>query len=120
VRGVGFAIVLMIVTLGIYGIYWMYKSFSELKAYRNEGVGGLAGVLLAFVLVSTFLLPAYVGRMYKEDGQSPPITGWGGFWVLVPYIGSFIWLAKIQGALNRFWEAKQSGAPAAAPATTPA
>src|SRR5262249_54857753 len=28
-RGVGFAIVLTLVTLGIYGIYWLYKCFSE-------------------------------------------------------------------------------------------
>ena len=119
VRGVGMVILLSIVTLGIYEIYWLYKSFSELRAYRGQGVSGLAGVLLALVIVSIFLLPAYVGRMYKEDGQEPKITGWGGFWVLVPYIGGIIWIAKIQGALNSFWEAKQR-AGAAVPAAAPA
>jgi hypothetical protein len=109
-RGVGFAIVMYIVTLGIYGIYWMYKSYEEMRAYRKQGVSGIVGVLLAFIIVSTFLLPAYVGRMYNEDGNpNNPVSGLSGFWVLVPYVGGFIWLYKIQNALNEFWASK--GAP---------
>jgi len=111
-RGVGKVILLTIVTLGIYGLVWEYKCYEELKRYRGQGVSGIVGVLLAFVVVTTFLLPAYVGRMYKEDGQNPPVTGWSGFWNLVPYVGLFIWQAKIQGALNNFWEGKQRTAAA--------
>jgi Domain of unknown function (DUF4234) len=113
-RGIGFAIVMYIVTVGIYGLYWIYKSFAELKAYRRQGVGGLAGLLLTFVIVSIFLLPAYVGRMYKEDGKPNPVSGWSGFWTLVPYVGTFIWLWKIQSALNEFWASKGAPAPGAA------
>ena len=121
-RGVGITIVLFIVTFGIYGLYWIYKSFAEIRGYRGQGVDGLVGLLLAFVAVSTFLLPSYVGRMFKEDEQQPPITGWGGLWVFIPLIGSIIWLVKIQGALNRFW-AQHAGASvpgAAAPVAAPA
>jgi apolipoprotein N-acyltransferase len=116
-RGSGFVIVMYIVTIGIYGLYWIYKSYEEMKRYRGQGVSGIVGVLLAFIIVTTFLLPAYVGRMYREDGdQNPPISGWTGFWVLVPYIGSFIWLFKSQEALNRFWGSK-GAPPPGAPAT---
>ncbi len=109
-RGVGFVIVMYLVTLGIYGIYWIYKSFEEVRNHRRQGVGGLGGVLLAFIIVSTFLLPAYVGRMYNEDGKpNNPVSGLSGFWVLVPYVGGLIWLYKIQTALNEFWASK--GAP---------
>ena len=108
-RGVGKVILLGIITLGIYIIIWQWKTFNELKRYRGQGVGGGVGFLLSFVLVSLFLLPSYVGKAYQEDGQNAPITGWSGFWVLVPYIGTFIWIAKIQGALNDFWSSK--GAP---------
>ena len=108
-RGVGKVILLSIITLGIYSLFWIYKTFKEVKEYRGQGVGGLGGLLLAFVIVSTFLLPSYVGKAYQEDGKNAPITGWSGFWVLVPYIGGFIWMAKIQGALNDFWASK--GAP---------
>ena len=108
-RGVGKVILLGIITLGIYIIIWQWKTFNELKRYRGQGVGGGVGFLLSFVLVSLFLLPSYVGKAYQEDGQNAPITGWSGFWVLVPYIGTFIWIAKNQGALNDFWASK--GAP---------
>jgi hypothetical protein len=26
-------------------------------------------------------------------------------WILLPIVGTFIWLAKTQNALNRYWEA---------------
>ena len=108
-RGVGKTILLGIITLGIYIIIWQWKTFNELKRYRGQGIGGGVGFLLSFIAVSLFLLPSYVGKAYQEDGQNAPITGWSGFWVLVPYIGTFIWIAKNQGALNDFWASK--GAP---------
>jgi hypothetical protein len=113
-RGVGFAIVMYIVTLGIYGFYWIYKSYEEMRLYRGKGVGGIAGILLAFIIVTTFLLPAYVGRMYNEDSKPNPVSGYTGFWVLVPYVGSFIWIWKIQSALNDFWASKGAPPPGAA------
>lgn len=112
-RDVWFVLVMSVVTLGVYGLFWLYKSFTEIRRYRRQGVGGVVGLLLGFVIVSVFLLPAYVGRMYKEDEwDDPPISGWAGLWHLIPYIGGLIWAARIQGALNRFWE--QVGSPGVA------
>ena len=108
-RGIGFVIVMSIVTLGIYAIYWWYKSYQEVKDYRGQGVGGIGGVLLTLVIVGIFLLPAYIGRMYQEDGEQNPVSGLTGLWVLVPYAGSFILMYKCQDALNRFWGSR--GAP---------
>lgn len=108
-RGVGKTIVFALITLGIYAIVWQWKTFNELKRYRGKGVSGFAGFLLSFVIVSLFLLPSYVGKLYQEDGQRAPISGWSGFWAFFPYVGTFVWLAKIQGALNDFWTEK--GAP---------
>jgi hypothetical protein len=106
-RGVGFVIVLAIVTFGIYTLYWFYASFAEVKRRRGQGVGGFVGLLLALIPVSIFLLPSYVGRMYKENGEPAPITGWSGLLNLIPFIGGLIWLARVQGTLNRFWEGQQ-------------
>jgi hypothetical protein len=110
--------VLSIVTLGIYAIYWLYKSFQEVKSYRGQGVGGLGGVLLALVIVAWFLLPAYIGRMYQEEGKPNPVSGMSGLWVLVPYAGVYILMYKCQEALNAFWGEK--GAPAPGTATAAA
>ena len=58
--------------------------------------------------------------MYKKDGREPPISGWTGLWLfpgVILIIPVFIWYAKVQGALSRYWEAKASaGATAPAPA----
>jgi uncharacterized protein DUF4234 len=115
-RAVSFVLVMSVITLGIYTLFWMYKSFAEIRRYRQQGVGGLVGLLLALVIVSIFLLPAYVGRMYKEDGwDDRPISGWAGWWHLLPYVGVLIWMAKIQGNLNRFWEQTSSSGFAVTP-----
>ena len=69
-RGIGFAIVMTIVTLGIYAIYWVYQSYSELKRHRGEGLNGILGVLLCLVVVGYFKLPQYVGRMYRAGERA--------------------------------------------------
>jgi hypothetical protein len=105
-RSVGLVIVLSIVTLGIYAIIWQYKSFKEMKEFSGVGIGGPAGAVLAiFVgIVTAFLLPAEVGNLYATGGQPKPVSGLTGFWILLPLVGGFIWVAKVQGNLNRFWE----------------
>ena len=42
-------LLLVIVTLGIYGIVWGCQTFSEMKAYRRQGIGG--GFYLVFSLI---------------------------------------------------------------------
>jgi Domain of unknown function (DUF4234) len=117
-RGSGFVIVMSIVTLGIYAIYWFYKTFQEVRNYRGEGVGGLGGVLLAFIIVSYFLLPQYVGKMHAAEGKPAPVSGMSGFWILVPYAGAYILMYKIQEALNAFWASK-GALPPGTPAEQP-
>lgn len=107
-RGVGFAIVLTIVTFGIYLIYWYYKTHSEMKSYSGQGLGGGIAVLIAiFVgIIMPFVTASEVGGLYDRDGQAKPVSGKTGFWILLPLLGIFIWISKVQGALNRFWESK--------------
>jgi hypothetical protein len=115
-RGSGFVIVMSIVTIGIYAIYWFYQSFQEVRDYRGEGPSGIVGVLLALIIVSYFLLPQAIGKMYAEDGKPSPVSGMSGFWILVPYAGAYILMYKCQEALNGFWASK-GAPPPGAPAT---
>jgi hypothetical protein len=100
-------ILLSIVTIGIYSLYWQYASFKEMKNYTGLGIGGGLGLLFAILIgiVNTFLLPAEVGNMYAAEGKEKPVSGLTGFWVFLPIIGSFIWIFKVQGNLNRNWQA---------------
>jgi Domain of unknown function (DUF4234) len=109
-RPTWFVVVMSIITFGIYTLYWLYKSFAEVRRVRGQGVSGVVGLLLCFVVVGQFLLPAYVGRMYREEGwDDPPISGWTGLWVLFPYVGGLVLLGRVQSVLNRFWDTTSTG-----------
>jgi uncharacterized BrkB/YihY/UPF0761 family membrane protein len=117
-RGIGFAILLFIVTLGLYSLYWVFKTQEEVKNHSGQGLGGVLGLVVWILIsaVSAFVIPAEIGKMYAQDGQERPISGWTGLW-LFPFgiflIPAIVWFVKIQGALNRYWDSKS--APNAAP-----
>jgi Na+/proline symporter len=118
-RGIGFGILLFIVTFGLYSLYWVFKTQEEVKEHSKQGVGGVLGLVIVIVvgIVTWFLIPSEVGKMYKQDGREAPFSGWTGLWLLLPIVGMFVWFIKIQGALNRYWESK-AGAAAPLPAPT--
>jgi len=97
---------LSIITLGIYGLYWQYATFKEMKDYAGKGIGGGLALLFAILLgiVNVFMMPAEVGDLYTTEGRQAPVTGLTGFWILLPFVGGFIWIIKTQGRLNDFWE----------------
>jgi hypothetical protein len=118
-RGIGFAILIFIVTLGIYSLYWVFKTQDEVKQHTRDGVGGVLGLVIWILVspVSWFLIPSEVGKMYQADGRPAPFTGWTGLWFLLPIVGGIVWFVKIQRALNHYWQSKAVAAPAAAPVT---
>jgi hypothetical protein len=110
-RGIGFGILLFIVTIGFYSWYWVFKTQEEIKQHSGEGIGGVLGLVIWILLsvVSAFVIPSEVGKMYKKDGQQPPVTGWTGLWLFpgaILIIPAIVWFVKVQGALNRYWTGK--------------
>jgi hypothetical protein len=107
-RGIGFGILLFIVTIGFYGLYWVFKTQEEVKNHSHQGVGGVIGLVIHILIapVTWFLIPSEVGKMYKLDGREAPFTGWTGLWFLLPIVGAFVWFIKVQRALNGYWESK--------------
>jgi hypothetical protein len=108
-RGVGVVILLYIVTFGIYGLYWYYVTHDEMKRETGEGLGGGIALLIAFLvgIVMPFITANEVGRMYEKAGHAKPVSAITGLWVfpgILIIVGPFIWVAKVQGALNRYWE----------------
>jgi hypothetical protein len=108
-RGILFVILVTIVTLGIYHLYWVYKVYDEMKQETGEGLGGVIGLVIALVIgiVNYFVIPSEVGKMYRRDGRDAPMTGFTGLWVILPIVGWFVWIVRVQGALNRYWESRR-------------
>ena len=115
-RGIGFGILLYIVTIGLYGWYWAFKTQEEMKRRTGDGIGGVIGLVIWIVInpVSAFVIPSEVGHMYRKDGKPAPMTGWTGLW-LFPFgvfiVPAIVWFVKVQGALNRYWESAASSRP---------
>ena len=113
-RSIGLSILWAILTLGIYCIVWTYKTQEEVKRYSSNGVGGVLGLVIYILIspVTFFIVPSEVRYMYEDlDGQTSPVRGITGLWILLPLAGPFVWFFKVQGALNRYWESKGAPAP---------
>jgi hypothetical protein len=104
----GLTILLMIVTLGIWGFFWTYRTSEDLKKYNGDGFGGVLAIVvyLVFSPVLLFTIPNEIKAMYERDSRQSPVTPLWGLWVLLPLIGNIIWYLKVQSALNDFWLTK--------------
>ncbi len=109
-ENIGLQILWSVLTLGLYGLYWAYKSHEEVKVHSGQGVGGVVGVVIyVFVgFVTLFLLPIEIEKMYKQDGRASPVSAVTAFWVLLLGIP---WYVMCQAALNDYWAAKGAPAP---------
>lgn len=105
VRSTGLSMVLYVVTFGIYGLVWWYRTHDEMRRHSGEGIGGgLALVLGLFVgFVMAFLTPGEVGKLYERRGQHAPVSALTGLWILLPLAGAIVWFVKTNGAVNAYW-----------------
>ena len=117
-RGIGFGILIYIITIGIYGWYWIYQTMEEMKRHTGEGLGGVLSLVIWILIspVMAFVTPSEVGKMYRKAGKDVPMTGWTGLWLFpgsILIIPAIVWFVKIQGALNRYWEDEAAAGPSA-------
>ncbi|HYV59697.1 MAG TPA: DUF4234 domain-containing protein [Acidimicrobiia bacterium] len=97
---------LSLVTCGIYGLYWAYLTFEELKQHNGEGLGGGLGALLSWLVAGWFLVIVEIQKMYQADGRESPVEPIEGLWLLIPIAGWFLYMNRVQGALNDYWVSK--------------
>jgi len=101
---------LLLVTLGIYGLVWYYKVNRETKDYEprvfvNPGMAVVAITLGAFIIVPPFVSIYNTGRRIAlaQEGAGAQVT-------CVPVIGlllSFLWSTHTvyyQSQINKVWD----------------
>jgi hypothetical protein len=105
-RNIGVCILLEIVTIGIYGLFWVYWTQKEIKDHSGQGLGGGLGlVIYIFVApVTFFLVPNDIEKMLQQAGRTSRVSLVTGFWVLLPLVGPIVWFVKVQGQLNDYWQ----------------
>ena len=108
IRSTGLCILLFIVTFGIYGLYWWFKTHEEMKRHTGNGLGGGIALLLAFFIgfVMPYITSSEVGQLFTRRGQQPPVTGLTGLWYFpgaLILVGPIIWFVKTNAALNEYW-----------------
>lgn len=109
VRSTGVAMLLFVVTFGIYGWYWWFKVHEEMKRHTGQGIGGVVALVLAiFVgIVMPYLTSAEVGTMQERAGRRRTVSGVTGLWYfpgMFILVGPIIWFVKTNGAINDYWE----------------
>lgn len=109
VRGTGSCMLLMIITLGIYGLFWYYNAHEEMKRHSGQGLGGGLALVIAIVfgLASPYLVSNEVGALYERRGQSKPVSALTGLWyfpgIFLFFVGPLVWFVKTNGSLNAYW-----------------
>jgi len=115
---------LPIITFGIYHFVWYYKILGEMKAYGErtgdaqlqtiEPVRGLLalfpGVLLLGIptLISYINTAKHIEHSRQISGVQPESLAYLWF-VLIPYVGSYIVVYMVQQRLNSAWRAAAGG-----------
>ena len=108
VRSTGLAMLLFVVTFGIYGFVWWYLVHDEMKRHSGQGIGGLVALILAFFVspVAAFFTSDEVGKLYERTGRQAPVSALTGLWYFPGMLLVFlpiVWFVKTNGALNDYW-----------------
>jgi hypothetical protein len=126
--------VLILITLGIYGLYWWYQVNREMvdlgKALNADGLGDNPTLsLLAWfpggLVIVPFLVSLYNGvhRMKRAQelttGRHPTLNGWIVV-ILFVFILHVVAYGYMQAELNKAWRAQASGGALPSAGTAPA
>ena len=99
-RNVVAVFILFHVTLGIYGLYWLYATSSELMRYNRRDGNPLAWLIMALIPVlnvfAVWLHALEVEKFSKQDGNE----GYGATFIFVLWLAPPLAMMFIQAELN--------------------
>ena len=99
-RNVIVVFILFHVTLGIYGLYWLYATSSELMAYNRRDGNPLAWLIMALIpVLNVFAIwfhAVEVEKFSKQDGHE----GYGATFLFILWLAPPLAMMFIQAELN--------------------
>ena len=110
-RNIVLAIVLTLITLGIYSIYWFFSLGNDLgKAKPDSGCSGLKDFLLTLITLGIYGLylhykyPRVTADIQRE--RNLPVYDFATLSLVLAILGlGIIPLCMIQNEINKIWEA---------------
>jgi hypothetical protein len=109
---------LVLITLGIYGLYWYYKVNEEIQRYTGDQTISPSRSVLAVFPGFLLIVPPFIAyyntanhvvRMQEQRGLASQISP-----ALVVILGIVIFIgmsAYVQEHLNRVWDSAAAGSP---------
>jgi hypothetical protein len=111
VRGTALQMLLFVVTLGIWGYVYFFRTHDEMKRHSGEGLGGVLALLVSqfATAASPFLLSHEVGGLYARDGRPRRVSALTGLWFfpgIFLLVGPIVWFVLTNSALNDYWRSR--------------
>lgn len=107
-RNIVVALILSVVTCGIYGIYWMYCLGEDIKAISNDQTAPSGGMLIVLTLVTCGIYLMFwnykAGERLEAAGKARgiPIPNNGVLYLIIGLFAGFIVNCIIQSEVNKF------------------
>ena len=88
-RSLGMQVLLVIVTLGVYGIYWYYIAFAQMLAHqREDGSAGMQTFLLFVPIAGIFAIWKFGGLV---EGVTNRRYSQGKMFLIFVFLGPVGW-----------------------------
>jgi hypothetical protein len=96
---------LWVVTLGLYGIYWISQNLEEIRLNRGKGMSGRVYTLIAIffpplAVSACWLLPSTVGKLYTDNGKFEQINSCWGAMLFLPSVALWMVAAMLMLIVN--------------------
>ncbi len=99
-RNVILIFILFHVTLGIYGLYWLYATSSELMAYNRRDGNPLAWLLMALIPVLNVFAIWFHAQEVEKFSKHGGHEGYGATFIFVLWLAPPLAMMFIQAELN--------------------
>ena len=91
---------------GALAVCWKFGDWSFGHAWKPLPIYAYGVMLGTSLVAGWFLVIVEIQKMYQADGRESPVEPIEGLWLLIPIAGWFLYMNRVQVALNDYWVSK--------------